>query len=315
MIVFGPVPSRRLGRSVGINNIPPKSCTFSCVYCQLGSSAGKQVKRCRFYDPQDIYQEVQDKLEKIKAHFETVDYLTFVPDGEPTLDACLGHAIDLLKPVGIDIAVITNASLIWREDVRADLMAADWVSLKVDAVDATVWRRINRPHPRLDLDAILNGMIAFSQVFTGKLMVETMLVKGINDADEHMELLAAFLGRLNPLKAYCAIPTRPPAEKWASAPSEETINRAYQILSRQINRVELLIGYEGSDFGFTGDVVEDMLGITAVHPMREDAVDEFLARAGADWSVVRRLVDQRQLIETKYEGNRFYLRKFRSSVA
>jgi len=108
-----------------------------------------------------------------------------------------------------------------------------------------------------------------------------------------------------------AIPTRPPAEEWVQPPGEEVINRAYQIFSEQVGRVEYLVGYEGNAFAFTGNVEEDMLSITSVHPMREDAVSEFLARAGADWSVVHRLIAQEQLIEMDYEGRKFYMRKLR----
>ncbi len=315
MIAFGPVPSRRLGRSLGINNIPPKVCTYSCVYCQLGRTIKMQVERRAFYEPQEIWQDVQHKVEKVKEVGETIDYLTFVPDGEPTLDVNLGHEIELLKPLGIRIAVITNGSLIWREDVREHLMGADWVSLKVDSTQEEVWRRINRPHRTLQLASILDGMLEFAGAYSGELATETMLVEGVNDSDDRLREVADFLARLRPARAYLAIPTRPPAEEWVQPPSEQAINRAYQIVSERVDQVEYLIGYEGNAFAFTGNVEEDLLSITAVHPMREEAVSEFLARAGADWPIVRRLVAQGQLIEIDYEGRRFYMRKLHSRRA
>jgi wyosine [tRNA(Phe)-imidazoG37] synthetase (radical SAM superfamily) len=120
------------------------------------------------------------------------------------------------------------------------------------------------------------------------------------------------LARLRPATAYLAILTRPPAEEeWVHRPGEEVINRAHQILDGQVDRVEYLIGYEGNAFAFTGNVEEDMLSITAVHPMREDAVSEFLARARADWSVTQRLIAQERLIEMEYEGRKFYMRRLR----
>ncbi|MBC7260626.1 MAG: radical SAM protein, partial [Chloroflexi bacterium] len=127
MIAFGPVPSRRLGRSLGINNIPPKICTYSCVYCQLGRTLNMQIRRQSFYAPDEILWDVRSKVEHVREAGESIDYLTFVPDGEPTLDLHLGRAIELLRSLGIKIAVISNASLIWQEDVREDLMKADWV--------------------------------------------------------------------------------------------------------------------------------------------------------------------------------------------
>ena len=174
-----------------------------------------------------------------------------------------------------------------------------------------IWRKINRPYGTLRLDPILDGALQFASEFKGELATETMLVRGVNDGDDHLGDVAGFLARLDPAVAYLAIPTRPPAEEWVQPPVEEVINRAYQIFSDTVDRVEYLVGYEGNAFAFTGNVEEDLLSITAVHPMREDAVDEFLARAGADWAAVRRLVAQDRLVEAEYGGHRFYLRKLR----
>jgi wyosine [tRNA(Phe)-imidazoG37] synthetase (radical SAM superfamily) len=309
MIAFGPVPSRRLGQSLGINNIPPKICTYSCIYCQLGRTIKMQVERQSFFELAEVLRAVRHKIEKLREAGESVDYLTFVPDGEPTLDIDLGREIALVKGWGIPVAVISNGSLIWRQDVRQDLAGADWVSLKVDAVQEEVWRRVDRAHGSLELTPILDGALAFAQSFRGKLVTETMLVAGINDDEKHLRQVADFLARLHPAVAYLAIPTRPPAEEWAGAPDEEVLNRAYQVLGEKVARVEYLIGYEGNAFAFTGDVEEDLLSITAVHPMREDAVDMLLARAGAEWEVVQRLVAEDQLVETAYEGHKFYLRR------
>ncbi len=313
MIAFGPIPSRRLGRSLGINHIPPKTCSYSCVYCQLGRTDKMRAERQVFYEPQEIAQAVREKVEKTRAAGEAIDYLTFVPDGEPTLDVNLGREIELLRPLGIKIAVISNSSLIWREDVRADLGKADWVSLNVDSVQEEVWHQIDRPHGSLALDAILDGMLTFAGQYDGVLTTETMLVDGPEmrkvDGAESVRAIADFLARLEPDKAYLAIPTRPPAEAWVRPPDEQAINRAYQILSEKVAHVEYLIGYEGNEFAFTGDVENDLLSITAVHPMREDAVEDFLARAGADWAVVHKLIEQEQLIKIEHDERTFYMRK------
>lgn len=308
MITFGPVPSRRLGRSLGINNIPPKVCTYSCVYCQLGRTIKMQVTRPVFYEPGLVLKAVQNRVEKAKEIGESVDFLTFVPDGEPTLDARLGREIELLEPLGIKIAVITNSSLIWLRDVRMDLMKADWVSLKIDSVRGEVWRRLDRPYRTLQLASILDGMLEFANGYTGELVTETMLVEGVNDSQDCVGEVAHFLAQLKPARAYLSIPTRPPAEEWVRAPGEHAINRAYQVFRQAVAEVEYLIGYEGSAFAFTGDVEEDLLSITAVHPMREEAVSEFLTRAHADWSIVHRLIAQDRLIEMSYGGQTFYMR-------
>ena len=310
MIAFGPVPSRRLGRSVGINNIPPKVCTYACVYCQVGKTTRMQIDREEFYHPYEIYRDVTKKVENAHKEGEPIDYLTFVSDGEPTLDTNLRQEIRVLKSLGLKIAVITNGSLIWRKDVRADLAKADWISLKLDSIWQNTWRKINRPHNDLNLNVILREMQDFSHNFKGKLVTETMLVQGINSDDKLLIEMAEFLAELNPEKAYLAIPTRPPAENWACPPTPKDINHAFQIFAEKFNRVEYLIGYEGNAFAFTGNIERDLLGITSVHPMREDAVSDLLDKADKDWLIVKKMVSQGQIVETEYNGQRFYMRNF-----
>jgi wyosine [tRNA(Phe)-imidazoG37] synthetase (radical SAM superfamily) len=141
-------------------------------------------ERGSFYGPEEILEAVEAKIAKAEEVNESIDYLTFVPDGEPTIDINLGRAVDLPKTCGFKIAVITNSSLIWREDVRDELSKADWVSLKLDSLRDDVWRRCNRPHRALRLKAILEGMLAFAKMYEGTLTTETMLVKDPNDGEE-----------------------------------------------------------------------------------------------------------------------------------
>jgi wyosine [tRNA(Phe)-imidazoG37] synthetase (radical SAM superfamily) len=309
VLTFGPVPSRRLGRSLGINNIPPKACSYSCVYCQVGPTQATEIVLRKFYAPDQIYREVEKHLVQTREKGDRVDYLTFVPDGEPTLDAQLSETIECLRPLGIPVAIISNASLIWREEVRESLMKADWVSLKVDAIDESLWRQLNRPHPSLDHQAILNGMLVFADDFRGTLATESMFVKGLNDNDQTANDLAGFLGKLGPDIAYLSVPTRPPTEQSVHAPDEATLNRVYQIISRKAKKLELLTGYEGNAFASTGDVAEDLLSITSVHPMREEAVRKLLDKAGTHWHVVEQLIAEEQLKLTMYEGRKFYVRR------
>ena len=315
MSAFGPVPSRRLGRSLGINNIPAKICSYSCIYCQLGRTIRINVERKSFYDPERIFKSVKKKVEEAKVRGEAIDYLTFVPDGEPTLDSNLGVEMELLKEMRIPIAILTNASLIWRADVREDLLKADLVSVKVDAVSVDQWRKINRPHKSLRIDEVLDGIIEFSRKFEGKLITETMLIDGLDYADE-LERIANFLSELRLHRAYIAIPTRPPAERWVKPADERVINRAFQVFSRKLgrDRVEYLIGYEGNAFASTGNVEEDLLSITSVHPMREEGVKELLKKADADWSVVKKLLDDGKIIELEYENHKYYMRKLPSRI-
>jgi wyosine [tRNA(Phe)-imidazoG37] synthetase (radical SAM superfamily) len=269
-----------------------------------------QIGRAAFYQPEEILRDVENKIEKAQQKGESIDYLTFVPDGEPTLDANLGQEIELLKPLGLQIAVITNGSLIWREDVRSELAKADWVSLKIDTLIEKKWQRINRPQRSLKQKAILRDMAAFAKDYSGTLVTETMLVRDLNDGAKNLRKVAVFLNHLQPRRAYLSVPTRPPAEKWVQPPKENVLNQAFQVLDEKRFQVEYLIGYEGNSFAFTGDAENDLLSITAVHPMRQDAVNEFLMRTGEDWHIVHKLMAQNQLVEAVYEGKKFYMRNF-----
>ena len=219
----------------------------------------------------------------------------------------------MLKALNILLAILTNSSLIWREDVREDLLKLDLVSLKLDAVSEDLWRRIDRPHKTLRLDKILEGMLEFRKDFDGKLVTETMLIDGINYGEEFKKI-AEFLRELKPDIAYIPVPTRPPWEKWVKPAREEVINMAFQAFAEVIGeeKVEYLIGYEGNAFAFTGNVEEDILSITAVHPMREDALKELLEKANVDWVTVEKLIEEGKLIELEYGEKRFYMRKLKS---
>jgi len=211
-LVFGPVPSRRLGRSLGINNIPPKECTYACVYCQLGNTIKLEVERRKLYSTEDLSAAVGKQLESLKDNPDKIDYLTFVPDGEPTLDLLLTENIEALKKFRIKIAVITNSSLMGNEEVRNALLLADWVSVKIDTVNEGTWHKIDRPHGKLDFSEILEGIKIFSEKHKNYFVTETMLVKGSNDDIEELKSTSKFISELNPDAAYIAIPTRPPAE-------------------------------------------------------------------------------------------------------
>ena len=310
MVVFGPVPSRRLGRSLGINNIPAKSCSYSCIYCQLGPTETQSAKRRSFYKTERILKAVEKQLGALASDDRMVDYLTFVPDGEPTLDVNLQEHISSVGDLEIPVAIISNASLIWDNEVQDALLDADLVSLKVDAVSDEVWKAMNRPHKSLELERILEGVTRFADQFPGEIITETMMTSGVDYTSE-LEGVAEFLSQVSPKKAYISVPTRPPCEDWVRPVSEKLLNRAFQAFASNLGheRVELLIGYEGDAFASTGDVVHDLLSITSVHPMREDAVLRLLEKNNADRSVLGGLLDTEKMVELEYSGHKYYARK------
>jgi wyosine [tRNA(Phe)-imidazoG37] synthetase (radical SAM superfamily) len=309
-LTFGPVPSRRLGRSLGINNIPPKTCSYGCVYCQVGRTTRMLIDRQAFFAPELILRKVQEKVGRLTAAAGRLDFITIVPDGEPTLDINLGRTIRLVKSLGYPVGVISNGSLMTDAGVHDDLAEADWVSLKVDAVAEGVWRRIDRPHGKLALAPILEGIRNFSRVFQGRLVTETMLVAGLNDDRGNLEATARFLASVGPSTAYLAVPTRPPAEDWVRPPEEESLHRAYRLFTADLPAVELLVAFEGGDFNATDEAGAELLAITAVHPMREDAALAFLEKAGESAATLETLLQRGLLTRLRYRDAWFYLRRF-----
>jgi len=311
--VFGPVPSRRLGKSLGVNNIPAKTCSYSCIYCQLGRTTDFSIERREFYPVEEIVGEVIEALRRLKGE---VDYVTYVPDGEPTLDVNLGREVEKIREKSeVKLAILTNGSLLFREDVRNDLMGFDVISVKIDAVKERIWRIINRPHKELRVKEVLGGVREFARTYSGTLITETMLIKGVNDRGESVSEVAEFLARIRPAKAYISIPTRPPAEPWVQGASEEALVAAHNIFEDKlgVGRVELLTGYEGPGFELVGDPVKAFLSTVSVHPMRIDYAYETLLKANLNpEETVEELLRKGEVLLVEHEGLKFIVRKLPS---
>ena len=306
MILFGPIPSRRLGRSLGINNIPPKVCSYSCVYCQVGLTNHLSIVLNEFYSPLMIYNEVKNRLDELKLKKETVDYLSFVPDGEPTLDKNLFETIEVLQDFGIKIAVFTNSSLIWKKEVQSALNLADYVSVKIDAIEETTWKQINHPASSLNIKKILDGILDFKEKFNRTLTTETMLVDGLNDNEDELIKIAHFIVKVDPEIAYLTVPTRPTPLKNIHRPERVKTKNAYRIVKSIFNGTELLDEYEGNDFSISSETEESLISIMAVHPMRKDAVERYLKKSRSNWLMVKKLIDEKKIKELEYDGNTFY---------
>ena len=307
MYCFGPIPSRRLGRSLGINNIPTKTCTYNCAYCQQGFSTRIQTERQAFYQPEAIIAQAQEAVERARSVGEPIDYLSIVPEGEATLDINLGQLIRGLKELGPPVALICNASLLWREDVAQDVAPVDWLSLKLDTVDEEIWNRLDHPARSLKLETILSGIVGFAKAFKGELHTETMLVKGINDNAPAVSAVATFIDQIQPHTACLLCPTRPPADQNATAPAPEILAQCRQLFLQQFDRVQCYFLDGNTDYASTGDPIQDILAIAAVHPMPREAVLLLLERRGQDIKLLDQLVATGQLKELIYQEQRHYL--------
>ncbi|RLG07118.1 MAG: radical SAM protein, partial [Thaumarchaeota archaeon] len=297
-----------------INNIPPpKRCSYSCIYCQLGGTKILTVERRRFYDTRVLRKGLSEKLSEVNE--DDLDYITFVPDGEPTLDRSLSEHVKTIRELSDKpIAILTNSTLISVEDVRRDLMEFDLVSIKLDAVSEEIWRKINRPHSSLNLHEILDGVKIFRREFPGKLISETMLIDGVNSERSEIKRIADELSKIDPDKAYIAIPTRPPAENWVKPVDEEKLVESYEIFSESLgrDRVELLIGYEGAGFKIGRDPVRDLLSIATIHPIRLDYAHQILSKSIHDPDeLIERLVNSGEMKLVKYRWRTFLVRRRR----
>jgi wyosine [tRNA(Phe)-imidazoG37] synthetase (radical SAM superfamily) len=220
--VYGPVPSRRLGFSLGVDILPFKTCTLDCIYCQLGPSSRTTVRRRTFFDPKAVLGQVR----KAVASGARIDHITFSGSGEPTLNRSLGEIIRGIKEMtGVPVVVLTNGTLLDRRDVRRDLREADIVVPNLDAATPGLFSRVNRPDKALRLDRMLEGLSAFRREFKGEIWLEVMLIAGVNDAPGHVRKLRKIIDASGADKVQLNTVIRPPAER-AARPLGEARMRA-----------------------------------------------------------------------------------------
>jgi wyosine [tRNA(Phe)-imidazoG37] synthetase (radical SAM superfamily) len=271
--VFGPVPSRRLGQSLGIDTIPLKTCNWNCVYCQLGRTIPLINQRSEYYPPEDILSEVKESL----TDHREIDWITFVGSGEPTLHSSLGWLIRQVKELtDLPLAVITNGSLLYMPEVRRELAEVDVVMPSLDAGTAALYLRLNRPHPDVTFERLVDGLISFQNEYDGQVWIEVMLVQGLNDTEAALQDIAAVLRRIQPDEVHINLPTRPPAEIWVRPPDVGSLVRAMEILG---DSAKLVKSAEGS-FDLSGHetIVDAIIRIITRHPMDQKALERTLTR-------------------------------------
>lgn len=263
--VFGPVPSRRFGRSLGVNPLPRKTCNYSCVYCQLGRTPKLQAEPAEHYPTGEVVAEVR---RAVAEHTDSIDYVTFMGDGEPTLASNLG---DMVQGVKMDwagrTALITNGSLLHRPEVRRTAALFDVVSPTVSAGDERTFRQLHRPHRSLNLKLVLDGMRRFREEYRGEIWAEVMLVAGVNDSIESLLKIRSVLREVGPDRVFVNAPIRPPAESWVCPPSKASMRKVFDI----IPEAEDMTGPESGPFIVNDqELMRDLVMIASNHPLRED---------------------------------------------
>lgn len=304
--IYGPVPSRRLGRSLGIDPIPSKTCNFQCIYCQLGRTNNFTNERKSYIPKDDIIAEME---EAIKANENRFDYITFVGSGEPTLCYDLKELILKAKNLSTKpVCVITNGALIYQKEVRDVLMLADVVLPSLDAGDEKSFIRINRPHPQINYDSVIEGFIEFKKKFKGKFWIEIMIMKDINDSKGELVKIKEKLDFIKPDRIDINVPIRPPTEKWVKIPDKNIISTLNEVFGDYLNFNFPEIG----NFGFfSSDFKKELLNIIERHPMREDQIiNTFYSENLTKNAILNQLneLESENLIKKSVYNNRIFWR-------
>ena len=271
--IYGPVPSRRMGLSIGISPIPKGHCNYSCIYCQLGRTKSMSNKRYDYFNYRDIVKE-------FKAYIKgdvLFDVVTIVGECEPSLYLEVGTLINEIKQLtDKPTAIITNGALLSQGSIREELKNADIVLPSLDSCDEEMFKKINRPHGSVNFDDFIQGLKTFSKEYKGQLWIETMLIKGINDSEEFFLNLKSLLDTINYHRLYINSPVRPPAESTVEQPSKESIEKAISILGGI--SIDKLVS-EGFYSGIEDDY-EAVLSIIKRHPMNQFEIKSFIEKRG-----------------------------------
>ncbi|HAR96528.1 MAG TPA: radical SAM protein [Deltaproteobacteria bacterium] len=302
--VFGPVPSRRLGFSLGVDIIPRKYCTFDCIYCQVGRTTEKTVLRSSFVDPNDVIDEVIGHIHSRQP----IDFVTFSGSGEPTLNKDLGSIIRALKKrMSTPIAVITNGSLLDRPDVRKDLAEADVLMPSLDAVTEDAFVRINRPAGSVSLISMIEGLRALRAEYRGQIWLEIMLIKNINDTSQHLEVLKEVVTSIGVDKIHLNTVVRPPCEAAAEGISEERLSEIQDFFG---STAEIICGFRKDHVRSSQEEnwEESILAILKRRSLTPDDVARVtgLTRAQADEGLIR-LLGEKRVKEHVVDGVLYYV--------
>lgn len=302
--IYGPVPSRRLGRSLGVDLIPLKLCTYDCIYCQLGKSSSKTVKRLPYRDAGTVLGQLFDRL----ACIDRPDCITIAGSGEPTLNSDIGAVISgIKKRTDIPVVVLTNGSLLSDPEVQKDLLAADMVIPSLDAWNPEMFAVVNRPHRSVDFAAMIEGLVSFAKVYSGKLWLEIFIMEGINASVADALAFKPLVDRINPAVVYVNTAVRPPSESFVKQASPAMVEDFYRALGRH-HQMDVVFDGAGSTGG-SGDVDADIVQMVARRPV---TAADMAAGLNLPETALRphidRLVAQGRL-EAVQRGDRIYFRE------
>ena len=265
---YGPVPSRRLGRSLGVDLVPKKICTYDCIYCQIGRTTHQTIERKEYTPPRSILRDVKETL---KEWHDKVDYVAISGSGEPTLNSAIGEIIDEIKKMtSVPVAVITNSSLMHLEEVRTALIKADVIMPSLDAATPSVFRTVNRPYPSLEVTQIIDGLAALRGEYKGQIWLEILLCRGVNDSDDEIKALRDAIRIIRPDKVHLNTVVRPGAENYASALSQERMEQVKASLGKDVEIIAEFAGHK--DLISSADVEEKVIRTIQRRPETPEAL-------------------------------------------
>jgi wyosine [tRNA(Phe)-imidazoG37] synthetase (radical SAM superfamily) len=261
--LYGPVPSRRLGRSLGIDLVPHKICTYDCIYCQIGKTTDKTLVRKEYVPVKEILEEVRRFL---KEETSSIDHLSLSGSGEPTLHSQIRSVIEGIKTItSIPVAVITNGSLLYEEEVRQDLLHADIVLPSLDAVSSEVFMRINRPRPGFSIEKVIEGLVEFRKVYKGQIWLEILFCQGVNDSKEELLRMKKAVDRIQPDRIHLNTVVRPPSEKWAAPLSQKEMEEIQVYFGE---KASIITEFDRHPSSISGrDIKEEILEILKRRPL------------------------------------------------
>jgi wyosine [tRNA(Phe)-imidazoG37] synthetase (radical SAM superfamily) len=294
--LYGPVPSRRLGYSLGVDLLPFKTCSLSCIYCQLGNSPKKTIRRINPYSEKKMLEEIKEFL-KTGAR---VDFITFSGSGEPTLNKSIGWLVrQIKKSTTIPVAVLTNSTLLSRAEVRKELAAADVVVPSLDAATQRIFKKINRPHPSLRIEKIIEGLVKFRKEFKGQIWLEIMLVKGVNDSPAEIKKLKEAAARINPDKIQLNTVVRPPAEKTAKPLTPEEMNKIKEFFGEKAEVVASFRKKEQEKAAV--DIAEAILAMVRRRPVSLEDLENSLGQTREELSLeIQKLLQQKKIKQVRH---------------
>lgn len=299
--LFGPVPSRRLGYSLGIDLVPPKTCTFDCIYCEVGKTTNLTVERQDFNNAEDIIKETKDFLSKYTGR---IDFITFTGSGEPTLNIKMGYLADeIRKFTSIPLALITNTALFSREDVRSEAMKFDVILPSLDSVTEESFKEVNKPHKKINLNDVINGLSLFADEYKGKILLEILFVKGVNDSDKEIIALRRILEKIHVDKVQINTVVRPPAYSNAKPIDESDRERIKNLLG---DKVDVELAFNSNSAQKTNASKEDVENLLKRRPCTYEQISSALGIPSEDLNTIIKELEKSNNFRVDKFGEEFY---------